>query len=125
MKQQWPFMFVIPHKTTSKTMISIATAEKTSHPRFRHLLHSLPNVSSPSVRARAISESRDRLAPEPELSSKSLRKRRYTTDTCGFFSQASTLVHSRFEPRNSSHTSTQQEKFSISLTLLLKPGSLK
>lgn len=53
-------------------MISIATAEKTSHPRFSHLLHSLPNVSSPSVRARAISESRDRLAPEPELSSKSV-----------------------------------------------------
>ncbi|KAL0690220.1 hypothetical protein Bca4012_089898 [Brassica carinata] len=40
-------------------MISIATAEKTSHPRFSHLLHSLPDVSSPSVRARAISESRD------------------------------------------------------------------
>ncbi|KAF3537655.1 hypothetical protein F2Q69_00024419 [Brassica cretica] len=49
------------------TMISIATAEKTSHPRFSHLLHSLPDVSSPSVRAQAISESRDRLAPEPEL----------------------------------------------------------
>lgn len=132
MKQQWPFMFVIPQN-------DIKDNDLDRHRREDEPSSLQPSPSLSSQRILAVCQSSSYLWIPWPVSSRAraifqicnalcipkLRKRRYTTDTCGFFSQASTLVHSWFEPRNSSQTSTQQEKFSISLTLLLKPGSLK